>query len=64
MSQNAPGDASQFVSECDRKDVLVQPLLGGFDPGLEAVALPALGPDQHDPSRLHEQDAQVAIAAF
>ena len=28
------------------------------------MALPALGFDQHDPGRLHEQDAQVAIAAL
>src|SRR5216684_7446470 len=34
-----------------------------LDPGLEPVAFPALWPDQHDPGRLHEQDAQVAIAA-
>src|SRR6478609_7004166 len=41
-----------------------QPLLGRLDPGLEAVALPALGFDQHSPRRLHEQDPQVAIAAL
>jgi hypothetical protein len=28
------------------------------------VTLPALRLDQHDPGRLHEQDAQVAIAAL
>jgi hypothetical protein len=39
-------------------------LLGRLDPRLEPMALPALGFDQHNPSRLHEQDAQVAIAAL
>ena len=64
MSQNAPGDARQLVGERNCQHVAVQSLLGGFDPGLEAMALPALGLDQHDPCRLHEQDTQVAIAAF
>jgi hypothetical protein len=34
-----------------RQHIAVQPLLGGLDPGLEPVALPALGLDQHDPVR-------------
>jgi hypothetical protein len=42
----------------------VQSLPGGFDPGLKPVAfLPAFRFDEHDPGCLHEQDAQVAIAA-
>src|SRR5262245_33717389 len=48
----------------NRQHVVVQPLLGRLDPGLEPMALPALGLDQHNPSRLHEQDAQVAITAL
>src|SRR4029077_19919535 len=36
----------------------------GFDPRLEPVALPALRPDQNNPGRLHEQNAQVAIATL
>src|SRR6516165_10434084 len=36
---------------------------GRFDPRFEPVALPALWLDQHDPGRLYEQNAQVAIAA-
>src|SRR6516165_9873320 len=36
---------------------------GRFDPRFEPVALPALRLDQHDPGRLYEQNAQVAIAA-
>src|SRR6476619_3214475 len=42
----------------------MQPFLGCLDPGLEPMALPDLRLDQHDPSRLHEQNPQVAIAAF
>src|SRR5580704_16852367 len=38
----------------DRKNIAVQPLLGGLDPGLEPVTLPALWLDQHDPRCLHE----------
>src|SRR5262245_2609166 len=43
---------------------MMQPLLGGFDPGFKPVALPALRPDQHHPGGLYEQDAQVTIAAL
>jgi hypothetical protein len=39
---------------------MTQPLLGR----LEAVAPPALGLDQHNPRRLHDQDPEVAIAAL
>src|SRR6266567_1467486 len=62
--KNAPGDAGQLVGKRDREDVVVQPLLGRLEPGLEPVALPALGLDQHNPRRLDEQDAQVAIATL
>src|SRR6516164_4946180 len=64
LVENRPGDAGELVGERDRQHVVVQPLLGGFDPGFETVALPALRLDQHHPSRLHEQNAQVAIAAL
>ena len=63
-SKNAPRDARQFVGERNRKDVVMQPLFGRLDPRLEPMALPALRLDQHDPRRLHEQDAQLAIAAL
>jgi len=46
----------------DRQDAWVQPFLGGFDPRLEAMAFPGRRLHQHDLSRLHEQDAQIAIA--
>src|ERR1022692_1196477 len=57
MSQNAPSDGGPFVGERNREHVGVQPLLGRLDPGFEPVALPALWLDQHNPRRLHEQDA-------
>src|SRR5262245_17499533 len=45
---------------------MMQSLLRRFDPRLEAIAVPMFwpDPDQHDPSRLDEQGAQIAIAAF
>src|SRR5262245_22623743 len=64
MRKHAPGNAGELVGERDGEDVVMQPLLGRLEPRLEAVALPALGLDQHNPCRLHEQDSQVAIAAF
>jgi hypothetical protein len=42
MGQNAPGDTGELVGERDCQHIAVQPLLGGFDPGLEPMALPAL----------------------
>src|SRR6516162_11944713 len=44
----------------------MQSLLRCFDPRLEPIARPMLWPDldQHDPGRLDEQGAQIAIASF
>src|SRR5215470_11114010 len=63
-SKNAPGDASQLVGERNCQHVGVQPLSGRLEPRLEPVTLPILWPDQHNPRRLNEQDAQVAIATL
>src|ERR1700681_4068154 len=63
FSQHRPGDAGKLVGERDRQHVVVQPPLGGFDPRFEPVTFPVLYPDQHNPCRLHKQNAQVAIAA-
>src|SRR3984893_12430132 len=63
FSQHRPGDAGKLVGERDRQHVGVQPPLGGFDPGFQPVTFPVLYPDQHNSCRLHEQNAQVAIAA-
>jgi hypothetical protein len=61
--QDAPGDADEFIGKGDRQHVVMKPLPGRLDPGLEPVALPDLRLDQHDPRRLHEQNAQIAIAS-
>src|ERR1700675_2768276 len=63
FGQHRPGDPGKLVGERDRQNVVVQPPLGGFEPGFEPVMFPVLSPDQHDPCRLHEQNTQVAIAA-
>ena len=64
--KNTPGDARKLVSERDCQHVVMQPLLGSFDPRFESVARPPgwLDLDQHDPCHLHEEDAQVSIAAL
>src|SRR5258708_2878204 len=63
LLENRPGDAGELVGERNRQHVVVQSFLGGFDPRFEAIALPTLYLDQHNPRGLHEQNAQVAIAA-
>src|SRR5215467_10956491 len=62
-SQHAPCDACELVGERDGKHVAMQPLLGRLDPTLKPMTLPALWLDQHHPGSLHEQNAQIAIAA-
>ena len=61
--EHAPGDARELVGERDRQDVVVQPLRRRRDPGLEAMALPSSGPEQHDAGSLDEQRAQVTITS-
>jgi hypothetical protein len=56
MSKDAPSNAGELVGERDGEDVVMQPLLGRLEPRLEAVALRAVGLDQHNPCRLDEQD--------
>jgi hypothetical protein len=62
LVENRPGHAGQFVGERDREHVVMQPLLGGFDPLIEPVAIPIVQPEKHHPGRLHKQNAQVTIA--
>ena len=52
FSQHRPGDAGKLVGERDRQHVVVQPPLGGIDPGFEPVTFPVLYPDQPNPRRL------------
>jgi hypothetical protein len=63
LAENRPGDPGEHVGERNRQHVVVQSFLGGFDSRFEAIAPPTLYPDQHNPRGLHEQRAQVAIAA-
>jgi hypothetical protein len=44
VMQHTPGDTRELVGERDRQHIVVQPLGGRPDPGLEAIALPAGGP--------------------
>src|SRR5215470_6389275 len=62
--EDAPGDARELVGERDRQDVVVQALRCRRDPGLEAMALPSSGPEQHDACSLDEERAQVLIRSF
>ena len=64
MDKNAPRDARELVGKGDGEHIVMQPLLGGLDPRPEPVALPSgrFHFYKNDPCRLHEQDAQVAIA--
>jgi hypothetical protein len=64
MSQDAPSNASELVGECDSENVVMQPLLGRFEPRLEPVSIPALRLDQYNPCGLNEQNPQVATAAL
>src|SRR5271167_3127210 len=62
--ENAPGNSSELMGQCDYQLEAVQTLGCGLDPGLEPVALPALGSQQHGPGRLHEQHPEISIAAL
>src|SRR5215475_13228416 len=62
--QDAPGDAGQFIGEGDRQHIVMEPLAGRLDPGLEPVPLPVLLSHQHDPGSLDEEGPQVAVAAL
>src|SRR5215472_652037 len=42
MGKDAPSNASELVGERDGEDVVMQPLLGRFEPRLEPVTIPAL----------------------
>jgi hypothetical protein len=56
MSKDAPCNASELVGERDGEDVVMQPLLGRFEPRLEPVTIPARGLDQYNPCGLVEQN--------
>jgi len=64
LVKHRPGDTGQLVGERNRQHVVLQALLGRFDPRLELVALPSVWLDlgQHNRGGLNEQRAQIAIA--
>ena len=63
LVENRPCNAGKLVGQRDRQHIVVQSFFGGVDPGFEPVPVSVLDLDQHDPSRLHEQSPQIAIAA-
>jgi hypothetical protein len=67
VSSKAPSTAqamrASLLASAIASTLWCNPPLGGFDPGFEPVTFPVLDPDQHNPCGLHEQNAQVAIAA-
>ena len=66
LVKNRPRNARKLVGQRNGKHVVVQSLPRRLDPGFEPIAFPLLGPelDQHDPGRLNEESAQIAIAAL
>ena len=65
LVENRPRDAGKFIGQRNGEHVVVQSLLCCLDPRFEPIAFHCLGPsfDQHDPGRLNEESAQIAIAA-
>src|SRR5437879_12066249 len=53
FSQHRPGDAGKLVGERDREHVVVQPPIGGVDPGFEPVTVAALSPPERTRCRLY-----------
>src|SRR2546430_10274368 len=67
MFDREQGRSRQCGRACWRargEDVVMQPLLGCFEPRLEPVTMPTLWLDQHNPRGLNEQNAEVTIAAL
>src|SRR3954447_5974819 len=62
--QHAPRNAGELVGQCRSDDVVMHALGGSLQPPAEAVLGPIGWPQQHDPSRLHEQHAKIAIPAL
>lgn len=64
LGEDGPGDAGDLIGERDQQNVVMQTLLRRRDPVLETIAFPALRFDKVNPGRLHEQRAEIAVAAF
>jgi hypothetical protein len=59
--QHAPRNAGELVGQCRSDDVVMHALGGSLQPPAEAVLGPIGRAQQHDPSRLHEQHAKIAV---
>src|SRR6266436_5175593 len=66
MASNDLTMRASLLASAIAQHVVMQPLFGSLNPGFEPAGGPPgwLDPDQHDPCRLHEQDAQVSIATL
>src|SRR5215831_13705709 len=62
--QNGPGDTGEFVGECDRQHVAVEPFRCPGDPRPQTAPCGAWPSHQHDMGGLHEERSQVFVAAF
>jgi hypothetical protein len=64
LCQHGPGDPRQLVGKSCGQNVRMQALSGASEPAPEAVLRPARRPQQNDPGCLHEECAQVTVAAL
>ena len=64
LCQHGPGDACQLVSKGRGQNVRMQALSGTNEPGSEAMLRPVCRPQQNNPGCLHEERAQVTVAAL
>jgi hypothetical protein len=64
LRQDRPGDPRQLVGERGCQNIVMQPLSCGCEPRSKAVFCPICRSKQNNASALHEQRAQIAIAAL
>src|ERR1700730_4720184 len=62
LASTAQAMRASLLASAIASTLWCKPPLGGFDPGFEPVTFPVLYPHQHNPCRLHKQNAQIAIA--
>ena len=64
LGQHRPRDARQLVGECSCQNIVMQPLRCGRKPRSKAMSCPICRSEQDHTGALHEQRAQMAIAAL
>src|SRR6266566_4855692 len=64
LCQHGPSDPRQLVGESRGQNVRMQAHSGASEPDPEAVLRPVRRPQQNDPGCLHEEHAQVTVAAL